>query len=161
MLNTSKTWPVNTLCNSNMHYKISNPRTQERKLKNKTIPKKSPKSATSLSKTTLWTSMTTSISPRSPKWSKCIWIYYIRVSASCQSTKLKEFSMIIREPRTKSKERKKNAFAFRCSSKSQEADKPRTSASSSKTASRNMNHVFIVIKLTCMMAAILATAIMN
>jgi hypothetical protein len=68
--------------------------------------------------------------------------------------------MIIKELRTKSRERKRKDSAFKCFSKSPEEGKPRISASSSKKAFKSTNLVFIIIKSLLMKAAILVMSIM-
>jgi hypothetical protein len=51
--------------------------------------------------------------------------------------------MNTREPKTKSKEKKKSALESKCSSRSPEEDKPRTSASFSKKACKSTNPIIL------------------
>ena len=67
--------------------------------------------------------------------------------------------MIIKEPRTKSKERRKRDLEFNYFSKSQEEDKPRTNANFLKTVSKSTKLAYTTTWLL-MMAAILETPTM-
>ena len=68
--------------------------------------------------------------------------------------------MITKEPKTKSKEKRKKESESNYYSKSPEEDKPRTSASFSRTASKSTNLAFTTTWLN-MTAAISEMPIMN